>query len=68
MVELWMGEIVGQMHVMGITNRNLAEYLGCTEEYVSMVLNGKRSPKNAKQKYEQAVDEIIKNRNQQITR
>lgn len=62
MPELWSGEIVGQMHLFGITNRMLADHFGCTEEYVSMVLHGKKKPKNAQKRFEHAIEEIVKER------
>ena len=55
----WTGTIVGKMHINRISNDELATELGYTAEYVSMVLNGHRNPKNAEQKFRQALDELI---------
>ena len=47
------------MHKFKITRTRLAEELGVTREYVSMVLNGHREPAGAKIKFQKAVDEIV---------
>lgn len=59
MPENWTGAIVGKMHVNRISNDELAAELGYTTEYISMVLNGHRNPKKAEQKFRQALDELI---------
>lgn len=51
--------MVGKMHKFKITKTRLAEELGVTREYVSMVLNGHREPAGAKDKFRRAVDEIV---------
>jgi hypothetical protein len=58
----WTGHLVGKMHNNSISNNDLASKLGYTNDYVSMVLNGKRTPKGARERFEKAVDEIIKER------
>lgn len=61
----WTGRVVGKMHVRGITAKELAAHLGYNEKYVSMVLNGKRSPKDAEARFTHALDELITLREQQ---
>ncbi len=56
----WTGEIVGKLHANRIQHAELASQLGLTPEYVSMVLNGKRKPKNAETKFNAALAELIK--------
>jgi predicted transcriptional regulator len=51
------------MHNNGVTNADVAEELGVTKAYVSMILNGARKPKDAKRRLEAAVDAIIDRRN-----
>lgn len=63
MVEKWTGRLVGKMHNNGVTNADVAEELGVTKAYVSMILNGARKPKDAKRRLEAAVDAIIDRRN-----
>jgi transcriptional regulator with XRE-family HTH domain len=42
-----------------ISKKRLAEQLGYTPEYVSMVLNGHRSPNGAENEFSKALDELI---------
>lgn len=63
MIDEWTGEVVAMMHVNRITGRRLSEELGYTEEYVSMVLNGKRNPPGAEQRFKDAVNSIICKKN-----
>lgn len=58
----WTGNLVGRMHNSRISNRELADKLGVSNKWVSMVLNGHRSPKDAEQRFNAALDELIKER------
>ena len=60
MIPKWTGHLVGKMHNNKVTNIELAAKLGNTPDYISMVLNGKRTPKGARERFEAAVDEIIR--------
>lgn len=62
MPEKWTGTIVGAMHCKKITYDQLATKLCCTKAYVSMVLSGKRKPKDADKRFKKAIDEIIAER------
>lgn len=55
----WTGDLVGLMHDNKITMQMLAEKLGVTNRYVSMVLNGHREPAGAEQRFRVAVNELI---------
>ena len=55
----WTGDLVGLMHNKKITFAQLAEKLGLSREYVSMVLNGHREPAGAEQKFREAVNELV---------
>lgn len=55
----WTGDLVGLMHNHKITFSQLAEKLGVTNRYVSMVLNGHRDPSGAEQRFRIAVDQLI---------
>lgn len=59
MLAQWIADLVGKMHKFKISKKALAEHLGVTPEYVSMVLNGHREPAGAEQKFTAAVDELI---------
>ena len=60
MPEKWTANIVAKLHLNKITKKRLAEQLGDTPEYISMVLNGHKTPKGAEQKFNAALDELIK--------
>lgn len=55
----WTAELVGEMHLNGVSKKQLAEQLNVTPEYVSMVLNGHRDPKGAEVRFKEAVKELI---------
>ncbi len=54
----WTGNLVGLMHDAKVTGKQLASHMGITDRYVSMVLNGKRNPRGAEQRFRQALAEI----------
>lgn len=62
MPEEWTGRLVGKMHNERITYEELANELGVTRSYVSMILNGKRSPGGIRQRMEEAVDRLVERR------
>ena len=47
----WTGDLVGLMHVHKISKKQLADHIGVTREYVSLVLNGHREPAGAEEKF-----------------
>ena len=59
MPEKWTGRLVGRMHNECISFEELANELGFTKPYVSMILNSKRKPPNIRERMEQAVDRIV---------
>ena len=63
MLAQWIGEIVGQMHNNKISKSQLAEHMGVSREYVSMILNGHRDPAGAESRFRDAVSEIIAHKN-----
>lgn len=60
MLDSWIGEVVGKMHIANIEGRELAQHMGVTAGYISMLLNGKRSPSGAEQRIKEALDELIR--------
>lgn len=63
----WTGILVGLMHTHRITGKMLAEQLGVTDRYVSMVLTGHREPKNAEERFRAALKELISEQTQDNT-
>lgn len=54
----WTGDLLGEMHVKDISVSQLAEELGVTKQYVSMVLHGHRSPPDAEERFRAAVERL----------
>ena len=54
----WIEKAVGMMHTNKITNKDIAAKLGVTPEYISMILNEKKTPKNAQQDVLSAIEAI----------
>jgi len=63
MPEQWTAKVVGKMHLLNITKKQLATELGFTPEYVSMVLNGHRSPAGAEETFTAAVERLANKMN-----
>lgn len=63
MPKKWTGDLVGLMHDEKISFSELAEEIGVTNRYVSMILNGHREPAGAELKFRAAIDRIIFRRN-----
>lgn len=59
MPDAWTGVLVGKMHNKGVTYDELAEQLGVSKGYISMVLNGARKPPAARQRFNDAFNEIV---------
>lgn len=64
MPEKWTGELIGKMHNERINRKEVAEELGVTKSYVSMILNGNRSIPGMQERMEAAVAAIIDRRAQ----
>lgn len=55
----WTADLVGEMHLKGVTAKQLAAEAGWHEKYLSAVMNGHREPKNAEQTLRAALERII---------
>lgn len=64
MPKKWTGNLVGLMHDEKVSFSELADELGVTNRYVSMVLNGHRDPAGAEEKFTAALNRIIQRRTQ----
>ena len=63
MPETWTGNLIGKMHNKDVTYDELAEEMGVTKSYVSMILNGHRRPPDIRNRMEAAFNSIIQRRN-----
>ena len=55
----WTAEIIGKMHLNGITAARLAEAVGWHPKYLSAVLNGRKNPNGAEEKLRAALDALV---------
>lgn len=62
MPEKWTGRLIGNMHNNHITYADLAEEMGVTKSYVSMILNGVRKPAGIRSRMEDAYAAILEKR------
>ena len=60
MLAQWTGDFVGRMHRYRVTITQLAQEMGVTREYLSMILNGHRDPKDIEKRMNEALDNLIK--------
>ena len=58
-MDKWTGELIGNMHNNHITIEDVANKMGYSKAYVSMILNCKRKPPNIEIKMKAAVDDLI---------
>ena len=59
----WTGDLLGEMHVAGITAKQLAAEVGWHPKYLSVVLNGHKNPKGAEQKLNDALGRLVQKNN-----
>ena len=60
MLAQWTGDFVGRMHRHRVTITQLAQEMGVTREYLSMILNGHREPSGIEQRMNNALDNLVK--------
>ena len=58
MLKKWIGEVVCEMHIHRISNKQLASHLGVSVEYISMILNGHREPVGIEDRLRKAICEL----------
>lgn len=66
MLAQWIGVFVGRMHQYRVTNMQLAQEMGVTREYLSMILNGHREPNGIEQRMNDALDNLIKKQDRNV--
>ena len=54
----WTADIIGEIHIKRITAKRLAEEVGWNPKYLSQVLNGHKTPKDAEAKLRAALKRI----------
>lgn len=61
----WTAEIIGKLHLYNITRKQLADYMKLHPKYVISILNGKRTPAGAQERFEKALDELIRRKEEE---
>lgn len=65
MPEKWTGKLIGEMHNAGVTYQELADEMGVTKPYVSMLLNSRRSPKGVQERMESAFRALLQKKSRE---
>lgn len=55
----WTADLIGEMHLAGVTAKQLAKEAGLNPKYLSAILNGHCSPKNAERALRTALNQLI---------
>lgn len=58
----WTAEVVGRMHLAGVTGKQLAEECGVTNSYLSTVLHGKKGDEATQRRILEALERLEKKR------
>lgn len=61
----WTGDLIGKMHIHGITIKELSDHMGRNPKYVSTILNGHCHPAHAQERFTQALDQLIAKRKEE---
>lgn len=59
MLAQWIGDFVGQMHRNRVTITQISKEMGVTREYLSMILNGHREPKDIEKRMYDALNSVV---------
>lgn len=59
----WTADLLGEMHLAGVTAKQLAAEVGWNPKYLSVVLNGHKEPKGAEQKLNEALGRLVQKNN-----
>lgn len=59
MTAQWTGEVIGKMHIENVSMKALAAEIGWHPKYLSAVMNGHRTPKDAEEKVRTALNRLV---------
>lgn len=60
MLDKWIADVVGRMHIAGITGQQLAKESGYNSAYLSMVLNGNKGNEQTRERIYAALERLEK--------
>ena len=66
MLAQWIGDFVGRMHRHRVTITQLAQEMGITREYLSLILNGHREPPGIEKRMNDALHSVIEKNNWEV--
>ena len=55
----WTADLIGKMHLAGVTAKQLAAEANLNPKYLSGILNGHCEPKNAERNLREALDRLV---------
>lgn len=55
----WTADVISKMHLKSITGKQLAAKVGWNPKYLSQVLNGRKTPRDAEVKVRAALDALL---------
>lgn len=55
----WTADLIGEMHLAGVTAKQLAAEVGWHDKYLSAVMNGHREPKGAEASLRAAFQRLV---------
>lgn len=67
MAAKWAADLLGEMHLAGVTAKQLAAEVGWNPKYLSVVLNGHKEPKGAEEKLKSALGRLVSEQSQRTT-
>ena len=60
----WSGDFVGRLHTHRVSQQEIADAMGVSRQYVTMILNGWKEPVGAEHMLENALQKVLDLRNQ----
>ncbi len=63
----WTANLLGKMHLAGVTAKQLAAEVGWNPKYLSVVINGHKEPKGAEEKLNAALGRLVSRQIQDTT-
>lgn len=58
MLDSWIADVVGRMHIAGITSKRLAAECGYAESYLSTVLHGRKGNSTTQRNIVEALERL----------
>lgn len=63
----WTADLIGELHLRGVTAKQLAAEAGLNPKYLSGILNGHYEPKGAEEQLRSALNRIVSQQSEDTT-